>query len=122
MEDYEDEYGWEPYPVETEDGYELTVFKVFKRDYTGPTESVLFQQGYGQDATSTLEAMNEYWPGEKHHWFKAIDEGYDVWFNNFRGTRYSLGHTSRNNTSREYWDFSFPELGIYDTPAAIDKI
>jgi len=82
----------------------------------------MFQQGYGQDATSTLEAMNYFWPGEKHHWFKTIDEGYDVWFNNFRGTRYSLEHVDLDNTSSEYWDFTFSELGIYDAPAAIELI
>jgi hypothetical protein len=47
MADYENEYGWEPYEVVTEDDYILTIFKVFKRGYTGQTESVLFQQGYG---------------------------------------------------------------------------
>jgi len=67
--------------------------------------------------------MNEIWPnGEKHHWFKAIDEGYDIWFNNFRGTQYSLEHTFLDNKSREYWNFSFDKLGIYDTPAAIETI
>jgi hypothetical protein len=55
MEDYENEYGWEPYKVETDDGYILTMFKIFKRNYTGKTESILFQQGYGLDAQSILE-------------------------------------------------------------------
>ena len=125
MEDFEDEYGWQPYEVTTDDGYILTLFKVFKRGYTGETGSILFQQGYGQDATSVLEVMNDYFGSEKHHWFKAIDAGYDVWFNNFRGTRYSLGHVDYDyagNDAETYWSYTFAEMGIYDAPAAIQKI
>merc|ERR1712110_202067 len=124
MADYENEYGWDAHDVTTEDGYKLTLFKVFKRNYTGETDAVLFQQGYSQDATSVFEAMNAYYPGEKHHWFKVIDEGYDIWFNNFRGTRYSLEHTNPaiDYTTQKYWNFSFDKLGIYDAKAAIDEV
>ena len=53
---------------------------------------------------------------------RLVDEGYDMWMQNFRGTKYSQQHVSLENTSFEYWDFSVEELGLYDTPAVIDVV
>ncbi|XP_055381697.1 lipase 1-like [Condylostylus longicornis] len=51
------------------------------------------------------------------------DAGYDVWLGNARGTYSSRKHSKLNyKTSREYWDFTFHEIGIYDLPALIDYI
>lgn len=50
-------------------------------------------------------------------------QGYDVWMGNNRGTYYSLGHVSYDhNKDREYWQFSWEEMGKYDLPAMIDSI
>ena len=51
-----------------------------------------------------------------------IDMGYDVWFGNNRGNKYSVRHETRDVNSEEYWDFSFDEMGMYDVPAMIQKI
>ncbi|XP_055377184.1 lipase 1-like isoform X2 [Condylostylus longicornis] len=51
------------------------------------------------------------------------DAGYDVWLGNARGSYSSRKHSKLNyKTSREYWDFTFHEIGIYDLPAVIDYI
>lgn len=50
------------------------------------------------------------------------DNCYDVWLGNSRGNTYSKGHTSLPIHSDEYWDFSWHELGEYDTPAVVDYI
>jgi hypothetical protein len=53
MQQWVDEYQWDPYTVTTQDGYELTMFKITKRggDYDHPhRESILYQHGYGNDA------------------------------------------------------------------------
>ena len=50
--------------------------------------------------------------------------GYDVWLGNSRGTRFSFKHEKLDweTDEADYWDFSFPELGIYDLPAALSMI
>jgi lysosomal acid lipase/cholesteryl ester hydrolase len=50
------------------------------------------------------------------------DEGFDVWLGNTRGSRYSLAHTFLNNNQKEFWDFSWHEVGYYDLPTMIDYI
>ena len=48
------------------------------------------------------------------------DEGYDVWMGNNRGTEYSLGNKNGLTTDKkEYWAFSFAEMGLYDDTANI---
>ena len=42
---------------------------------------------------------------------------------NQRGTRYSNKHTFLDpSKDKEYWDFSFTEMGQYDAPAQVDYI
>lgn len=53
------------------------------------------------------------------------DADYDVWMSNARGTRYSCKHISLNPTgrqSKQFWAFSWHEIGIYDLPSNIDYI
>ena len=57
--------------------------------------------------------------------FEIIDDCYDVYFGNIRGTRYSLAHTDADpdyNKSQEYWNFSFSQLGLFDLRAFLDKV
>ena len=55
--------------------------------------------------------------------FFFADQGFDVWLNNSRGSRYSRFHKYLDpDSDPEYWDFSFYELGKYDLPAVIDYI
>jgi predicted alpha/beta hydrolase len=51
--------------------------------------------------------------------FRLIDKGFDVWINNSRGTTYSKEHQFLDpvKQEKEYYDFSFHEIGIYDIPA-----
>lgn len=52
--------------------------------------------------------------------YMLSDLGYDVWLGNSRGNRYSNTHARLNNETREYWDFSWHEIGTRDLPAMID--
>ena len=54
--------------------------------------------------------------------FMIAEAGFDVWLGNNRGCRYSIGHVSLDTQSKEFWDFDWEEMGIYDVPAEIDFI
>ena len=56
--------------------------------------------------------------------FILADEGYDIWMGNNRGTEYSQRNTNKNMTidSKEFWAWSWAEMGIYDDPANIEFI
>lgn len=56
--------------------------------------------------------------------FQLADLGYDVWMGNNRGTDYSQQHKTLSATddADKYWQFSWAEMGRYDTPAIIDQV
>ena len=37
--------------------------------------------------------------------FVLANLGYDVWFGNNRGSKYSHAHVEKDAKSRDYWDF-----------------
>jgi hypothetical protein len=41
---------------------------------------------------------------------------------NNRGNFYSDQHVNLDNTSKEYWNFDFEDMGVSDQPAFIDYI
>ena len=43
--------------------------------------------------------------------FVLARAGYDVWLGNNRGTMYSDQHASLDNTSYEYWNFDWEDMG-----------
>ncbi|CAG8557611.1 12684_t:CDS:10, partial [Cetraspora pellucida] len=50
------------------------------------------------------------------------DAGYDVWFGNSRGNKYSMKHLKYNPSGRKFWDFSMDEFALYDLPDTINYI
>lgn len=54
--------------------------------------------------------------------FFLADAGYDVWLGNNRGTQFGRKHISKNEKEKEYWEWSFSEMGKYDLPAQIEYI
>ena len=45
-----------------------------------------------------------------------------MWLSNNRGTRFCQSHVNYTTREREFWDFSWEEMGVYDTPAVIDYV
>lgn len=55
--------------------------------------------------------------------FQLVRAGYDVWLGNQRGTKHSMEHLTLDyRKDREYWLFSFTEMGEYDDPAMVDYV
>ena len=116
-------YTWEAIEVETEDGYLLTTFHVTGSTETGKFNpdkgAVLIQHGNLQDAASWIDS----YPKGKPMPLILADRGYDVWMGNNRGTEYSQKNTKGLDTSmKEFWAWSYAEMGIYDDTANIQMI
>jgi hypothetical protein len=51
-----------------------------------------------------------------------VDLGYDIWITNSRGTVYSNSHLNYTTKDKEFWNFTFNEMGLYDVPANLEYI
>ncbi|XP_074340629.1 triacylglycerol lipase 2-like isoform X2 [Apium graveolens] len=115
-------YKCEDYDVITEDGYILRLFRFregrTKKSQIKMKQSVLLQHGLLVDGQSwfALSHADQCLP------LILVEQGYDVWIANTRGTMYSRQHVSSKLTSSDYWDFTFSEMGKYDLPANLNFV
>lgn len=54
--------------------------------------------------------------------YLLADLDYDVWMGNTRGNTYSRHHVTKSPQEKEFWEFSWHEMGVYDLPAMIDHV
>lgn len=54
--------------------------------------------------------------------FVLVERGYDVWFGNNRGNKYSKKHISLKSSETAFWDFSLDDFARRDIPDSIDYI
>lgn len=113
-------YGYqvEDHAVTTEDGYELTMFRILPKQPPDTSKlPVLMVHGLlGSSSDFVIIGPNNSLA------YLLSDNGHEVWLANARGTRYSKKHSTLSLDSKEYWDFSWHEIGYYDLPAMIDYI
>lgn len=104
--------------LHTKDGYELTLHRLINPiGLRGMKQTVLLHHGLlGSSADWILLGPEKSLP------YYLATLGYDVWFANARGNRYSQGHRNVMTNSTEYWDFSWQEIGLFDLPAIIDYV
>ncbi|KAL1395101.1 hypothetical protein pipiens_011486 [Culex pipiens pipiens] len=113
-------YGYkvEDHTVITEDGYVLKVFQMPPRQRSCVKKKpVLLVHGLLSSSADYVFAG----PNSSLAYLLS-DNGYDVWLANMRGSRYSREHLRLPVQSKEYWDFSWHEMGVYDLPAIIDLV
>mmetsp|Transcript_14456 Transcript_14456/g.19596 ORF Transcript_14456/g.19596 Transcript_14456/m.19596 type:complete len:163 (+) Transcript_14456:274-762(+) len=53
---------------------------------------------------------------------QLAEAGYDVWIGNNRGTEYCQEHVSLTVEDKEFWQYSWAEMGRYDDVANIKAI
>ena len=69
----------------------------------------MINHGAGEDASTLLIPGEVEGVTDNKPWaLQLVDEGYDVWMTNFRGTKYSQGHRTLAIDTLAYWDFSLP--------------
>ncbi|XP_054785610.1 triacylglycerol lipase 1 [Prosopis cineraria] len=106
--------------IQTEDGYLLALHRISssRPDNAGQRgPPVLLQHG--------LFMAGDAWflnTPEQSLGFILADQGFDLWVGNVRGTRWSYGHTSLSEKDKEFWDWSWQELAMYDLAEMIDYI
>ncbi|KAL7598733.1 hypothetical protein Lser_V15G24566 [Lactuca serriola] len=54
--------------------------------------------------------------------FILADRGFDVWVGNIRGTKWSHGHESLSDGDKEFWDWSWEEMALYDLETMLSYI
>jgi pimeloyl-ACP methyl ester carboxylesterase len=113
-------YNVETHFVTTKDGYILTVFRIpgkVGEVWNGSKPVAILQHGLIDSSDTWITNDEDLAPG-----FKMVDAGYDVWFGNSRGNRYSQGHTSLKPSKATFWQFTWQHMASYDLPAFIDYV
>ncbi|XP_037779598.1 gastric triacylglycerol lipase-like [Penaeus monodon] len=115
-------YPVEVHQVTTEDGYILELHRIphgIKEPQTSrhPRPPILLQ--HCLLCSSAEFVMNT---PDKALAYLLADSGYDVWMGNVRGNTYSKNHVSLSPSQKEFWQFSWAEMGYYDLPAIIDYV
>ncbi|XP_026753514.1 lipase 3-like [Galleria mellonella] len=105
------------YPVEqheviTSDGYIVTMFRIPSK---GPP--VFLMHGLLCSSDDFLTAGPDSGLA-----YLLSDAGYDVWLGNDRSNKHSKRHITLSPHNKEFWDFSFDEIGRYDLSAMIDYV
>ncbi|KAK9870873.1 hypothetical protein WA026_009831 [Henosepilachna vigintioctopunctata] len=102
------------YVVSTYDGYYITLFRIVPE--SNNSAPVLLLPGSFMNSIAFVDRKKK----SLAHQFAVA--GYDVWFINWRGTRYSRHHISLTDKDSAYWKFSFNEWGTRDLWSALNKI
>uniref|UniRef100_A0A182JI73 AB hydrolase-1 domain-containing protein n=1 Tax=Anopheles atroparvus TaxID=41427 RepID=A0A182JI73_ANOAO len=113
-------YGYpiENYEITTGDGYILSLIRIPSRNLLAKrSPPILLVHGlFASSADFLIIGPNNSLA------YLLADRGYDVWLVDLRGNRYSHHHEHLRSDSKEYWDFSWHEMGYYDLPATVDRI
>ncbi|GBG75429.1 hypothetical protein CBR_g20059 [Chara braunii] len=123
-------YPCEEHEVTTDDGFILTLQRIpyglkgadsghgdgdMSKDRRRPP--LLMQHGLFSGGESWLLS-----PPDENLAFRLVEQGYEVWIANGRTSRWSHGHAKWRPEDKEYWDWSWDEMALYDVPAMLRHI
>lgn len=114
-------YPAESYTIPSMDGFLLTLHRIphsKNSSYDDKTarQPVFLQHGLLGSSADWILA------GNKSLAFLLSDAGYDVWMGNSRGNTYSRGHSRYIPKDKEFWDFSWHEMGVRDLPVVLSFV
>lgn len=137
-------YESEPHLVLTSDGYVLQMFRVLTRPPTpadkgitvdlpspssSPPSETMMRSTKRRPPVLALHGCmlsSEIWVCQRkaraNLVLRLVDEGYDVWLANRRGTLYSQKHLVHKPYQEQFWDFSLDEPILHDIPALVEYI
>lgn len=115
-------YPAEEHHVITSDGYNLTIHRIpwGRVDNYLPVSKrppVYIQHGLLCSSADFLVGGTEQGLA-----YVLADAGYDVWMGNCRGNTYSKSHIRLKPYQRQFWRFTWHEMGTIDVPAMIDYV
>jgi pimeloyl-ACP methyl ester carboxylesterase len=117
-------YSFEEHKVPTPDGYILTLWRIPKKitERHKRRQPVLMLHGLLDNGFTWL-----YKEGSMNLPLMLVNEGYDVWIGNNRGTLHSKEHMNPlefkwSNPFNKYWDYSIDHMAGLDIPSMIDYI
>ncbi|CAH8632182.1 unnamed protein product [Schistosoma rodhaini] len=109
-------YKFEEHYVTTEDGFILCVIRILPKchEASGRQKVVFLQHGLLDSAHTWVNNLPDESLG-----FILANNCYDVWLGNSRGSTYSSNHQYLTPDDKEFWEFSWDEMGKYDLPATL---
>ncbi|KAL5282581.1 hypothetical protein ACFFRR_005589 [Megaselia abdita] len=115
-----DGYPVEDHKVQTADGYVLTMHRIpilqKSQIYDKPPIAFLMTGIYASSDAFVFSGKDGSLP------YMLSDLGYDVWMGNNRGNVYCRSHAFLTSKDREFWNFSWHEMGVYDLASMIDYV
>ncbi|XP_074030554.1 gastric triacylglycerol lipase-like [Leptinotarsa decemlineata] len=100
--------------VTTDDGYEILVIQAS----INITQATPIVMAHGI-LVNSLSFVGKY---NKTTAYNLMEQGYQIFFLNFRGTRYSKKSRQFSDSDRQFWYFSFHEMGIYDLRSTLKLV
>ena len=120
-----DRYTVESHEVITDDGYILQMFRVRLRAdllqklpenlKANANQPFLMQHGLFSDSTTFVKS-------ETSFVYYLLEKGQDCWLGNNRGSKYSLNHIDKDITQKDYYQYSFTEMGLFDLQSFYKQI
>ncbi|CAH8624915.1 unnamed protein product [Schistosoma haematobium] len=109
-------YTSEEHYVTTKDGFILCIIRILPKCHvaSGRQKVVFLQHGLLDSAHTWVNNLPDESLG-----FILADDCYDVWLGNSRGSTYSSNHQYLKPDDKEFWEFSWDEMGKYDLPATL---
>ncbi|CAK7275177.1 cholesterol esterase [Sporothrix epigloea] len=122
-------YTAEEHVIQTKDGYLLGLHRLAWRpgeesqDVNAGTQSIQKRVVYLHHG---LLMNSEIWvaatDAQRCLPFVLVERGFDVWFGNNRGNKYSKKSVKSSSKSTAFWNFSIDEFALYDIPDSIAYI